>query len=176
MKKKFFAFLMPLFLMSTVALHAESFVKKSSSYSCMVAGKNIVQFKLPTFEYYSVLTNVHVVADSYVEATVDGKTKRIIEWKHPGSDANNPTYMRTLAPGQLTVLMTRYGKSNINITSNDDWKQFELGHDDDDKTHYSATVNWAVPYEWQGKRISFKLHVKWEDISSESDGTHAGIR
>jgi hypothetical protein len=166
MKKKFFAFLMLLFLMSTVALHAESFVKKSSSYSCMVAGKNIVQFKLPTFEYYSVLTNVHVVADSYVEATVDGKTKRIIEWKHPGSDANNPTYMRTLAPGQLTVLMTRYGKSNINITSNDDWKQFELGNDDDDKTHYSATVNWAVPYEWQGKRISFKLHVKWEDISS----------
>lgn len=162
-------FLLTLVLLTTsICAFAESFVKKSENFTCYVAGKNILQFSLPTFEYYSVLTNVHVTSESYVEATVDGVTKRIIEWNHPGKDRTDPTYMKTSAAGTLIVQMARYGKSDIEINANDGWKQFVLGGDPNDGTHYTTTVQWKVPYEWQGKNIKLKLHVHWDDISSGS--------
>ena len=152
--------------MTSLNCLAESFVKQASNYTCYVAGKNILQFKLPTFEYYSVLTNVHVTSESYVEATVDGVTRRIIEWNHPGKNRTDPTYMKTSAPGTLIVQMARYGKADIEINANDGWKNFVLGGDANDGTHYTATVNWQVPYEWQGKTIKLKVHAHWDDISS----------
>ena len=68
---------------------AKSFVKIESNYRCMIAGKNILQFSLPTFEYFSLSMNVHVTEPAYVEASIDNGTtwKHIIEWKHPGRDA-----------------------------------------------------------------------------------------
>lgn len=173
MRKKLFFLLAFFCLIGTSSVMAKSFVKIESNYRCMIAGKNILQFSLPTFEYFSISMNVHVTEPAYVEASIDNGTtwKHIIEWKHPGRDAENPTYMRTLAPGELDVQMTRYGKSNITIKSDDGWKDFVLGGDADDKTHYTTTVQWKVPYEWQGKTIKLRYSAHWDD---EGSGTVSG--
>ncbi len=67
--------------------------------------------------------------------------------------------------------MTRYSEPNIDIDVNDGWKSFYLGHDADDDTHYSVTVNWSIPYRWQGNTISLRFYVKWKD---EHSGTLSG--
>ncbi len=158
-----------LLLMTSLGTFAESFVKQAVNYTCYVAGKNILQFNLPTFDYYSfIVSNVHVTSESYVEATVDGVTRRIIEWCHPGKDPENQTWVKTSAAGTLIVQMAKYGKADIEINANDGWKDFVLGADANDNTHYTTTVQWKVPYEWQGKNIQLKLHVHWDDIGSGS--------
>ncbi len=152
----------------TLPANALSFIKYASNYKCMVAGNNVLQFTLPSFDWYSAGANVHVTEPAYVEASPDGGQHwaHIIEWKHPGTWRDGDTYMRILAPGELDVQMTRYGKSNITIRKNDGWKTFVIGADADDDKHYSVTVKWSVPYEWQGNKIMLRFSAHWDDESS----------
>lgn len=168
MRKKLFFFLALLCLMGSTPSRAASFIKSAGYYRCLPVGKNVLQFSLPTFDYYKVAMNVHVTESSYVEASIDGgkSWKHIIEWKHPGRDAENPTYMRTLTPGELVVQMARYGKNDVSINSNDSWKTFYLGADQDDDSHYTTTVQWRIPYEWQGNKIMLRFHAHWDDEGS----------
>ena len=48
----------------------------------------------------------------------------------------------------------------IEINANDGWKDFVLGADANDNTHYTTTVQWKVPYEWQGKYQKISLNNK----------------
>lgn len=173
MRKKLFFFLALLCLIGFSPARAASFIKSAGNYRCMPVGKNVLQFSLPTFDYYKIAMNVHVTEPSYVEASIDGgKTwKHIIEWKHPGRDEEDPTYMRTLAPGELVVQMARYGKSDVSINSNDSWKTFYLGADQDDDYHYTTTVQWHIPYAWQGNKIMLRFSAHWDD---EGSGTVTG--
>lgn len=151
----------------TLPANADSFIKSASNYRCMVAGNNVLQFTLPTFDWYSVGANVHVTEPSYVEVSVDNSDwKKVIVWKHPDTWRDHDTYMRTNTPGELIVKMTRYGKSDISIKSNDGWKTFVIGADADDDKHYSVTVQWLIPYEWQGKNIKLRFSAHWDDEGS----------
>ena len=175
MRKKLFFFLALLCLIGFSPARAASFIKSAGNYRCMPVGKNVLQFSLPTFDYYKIAMNVHVTEPAYVEASIDGgKTwKHIIEWKHPGRDEEDPTYMRTLAPGELVVQMARYGKSDVSINSNDSWKTFYLGADQDDDYHYTTTVQWHIPYAWQGNKIMLRFSAHWDDEGSGPDFVNA---
>ena len=169
MKKRSLILFALITFMGVLRVNALSFIKYESNYHCTVAGKNVLQFSLPTYDYYTILTDVHIVQPSWVAASIDGGNtwKNIIEWYHGGLDRNGPTSMRTLAPGELIVQMTRYGKSNVSIKAENGWVNYVLGHDADDDKHYTTTVQWKVPYEWQGKTIKLKFQARWAD---EFDG------
>ena len=71
-----FFFLMMLVIQSQKA-EAASFIKDKQNYTAQMAGKDAITFSLPTFDYWRLSGNVYVTDDSYIEASVDGTTKKI---------------------------------------------------------------------------------------------------
>ena len=119
-------------------MEAASFVKDKQNYTAQMAGKDAISFSLPTFDYWRMSGNVYVTDGSYIEATVDGATKRIFWWKSDGSDWEDFSMASAGSSGTFTVQREQYGNAYDDVDVKvDGWSYFMLGTDMDDSDHKS---------------------------------------
>lgn len=157
-------------LLQPQCAEASSFIKDKQRYTAQMGGKDIIVFKLPTFDYWRVSGNVYITGDTYIESTVDGVTKKIFWWKSKGSNWEDKSMAWAEDYGTFVLMRDHYGKDYDNWTlTSGQWSEFMLGSDLDDSDHKTMTIHWKVPYEWQGKKISLRASVVWEEALSRSD-------
>ena len=65
-------------LLQPQCAEAASFIKDKQRYTAQMGGKDIIVFKLPTFDYWRVSGNVYITGDTYIESTVDGVQKTTV--------------------------------------------------------------------------------------------------
>lgn len=151
-------------------MEAASFIKDKQNYTAQMAGKDAINFSLPTFDYWRMSGNVYVTDGSYIEATVDGATKRIFWWKSEGSDWEDFSMASAGSSGTFTVQREQYGNAYDDVDVKvDGWSYFMLGTDMDDSDHKTMKVRWKVPYEWQGKKIKLRANVVWDETTGKGD-------
>ena len=160
-----FFFLMMLVIQPQKA-EAASFIKDKQNYTAQMAGKDAITFSLPTFDYWRLSGNVYVTDDSYIEASVDGTTKKIFWWKSEGSEWSDRSWAWPEDYGTFIVIREHYGSEYDNWTLKPgEWSKFMLGADLDDSDHKTMKVRWQVPYEWQGKKIKLRANVVCDEAT-----------
>ena len=129
-------------------VNAASFIKDKQRYTAMLTGKETITLNLPTFDHWTLSGNVYVTDDSYIEAIVEGTTRKIFKWKSSGNNWEDQSWAWATTWGTFIVMREQYGSSYDNWTlTPDQWSKFMLGADMDDSSHKTMKVVWKVPYE-----------------------------
>ena len=164
-----------MFLVSLVPQMADaaSYMKDAASYTAMTSGKNTIDLTLPTFDYYTIGTNVYQSERSRIKVVVDKDTVDIFAWKSLGNNWGDKSAAMCWKGESFTVLCEQYGlgySNQVVLPTQSDWLEFTLGPDREDKNHKTMKVRWKVPYEWQGKTIELLAHVVWREGSTNNKG------
>ena len=168
MKKRILLLLGLMALLLPQCVNAASFIKDKQKYTAMLTGKETITLNLPTFDHWTLSGNVYVTDDSYIEAVVEGTTRKIFMWKSEGNDWKDRSCAWATGWGTFIVMREQYGSSYDNWTLKaDQWSMFGLGADMDDSSHKTMKVVWKVPYEWQGKVIQLRANVVWDETTGK---------
>ena len=168
MKKRIQLILGLMVLLLPQCVNAASFIKDKQRYTAMLTGKETITLNLPTFDHWTLSGNVYVTDDSYIEAIVEGTTRKIFKWKSSGNNWEDQSWAWATTWGTFIVMREQYGSSYDNWTlTPDQWSKFMLGADMDDSSHKTMKVVWKVPYEWQGKVIQLRANVVWDETTGK---------
>ena len=161
-------FLLACLLVVTQGAWADRFLQEPSGFTAIVQGIDRIRFTLPT--QYDGNQNEGISEGIIYVSENGGAKKEFLTWGL-GRGYNNLT--SDSESGTITLKATyegewqlvgkvigghRYFQKATNVT-------FTVGPNDDNDDHFTTTVDWTVPRELRGRRFTFYLWCKSEDIS-----------
>ena len=167
-QKLLILFLVLLGLEQSISVMADQFLQEPSGYTAIVQGIDRIRFTLPT--QYDGNQNEGIRTGSVYVSEDGGAMKELLVWGM-GDGYNNLTSDKE--SGQITVNAKyggewqlvgkvkgghRYFQNNTDVT-------FTVAPNDDNDDHFTTMVDWTVPRELRGKRLTFRLWCRSEDIS-----------
>ncbi len=167
-QKLLILFLVLLGLEQSLNVMADNYLQVPSGYTAQVQGLERIRFTLPT--QLDGQQNEGIRIGTVYIREDGGAMKELFSWgmgddynvltsdKESGKIAINAKYG---GEWQLVGKVKgghRYFQSNTNVI-------FTVAPNDDDDDHFTTTVDWTVPREVRGKRLTFHLWCRSEDFS-----------
>ena len=151
-------------LFSVQSSWADRFLQDASGFTAVVQGIDRIRFTLPTQYDGNQNEGIRI---GYVKVSVNGGGMQdFIEWGlgNNYNELNENIRIKTFFDGQWQL----GGKINggaRNISKNTD-VYFRVSADDTNKDHYTTIIDWTVPRDLRGKKYTFYLWCKSEDIGN----------
>ena len=148
---------------------ADRFLQEPSGFTAIIQGIDRIRFTLPT--QYDGNQNEGIRTGTIYVSENGGAKKEFLTWGL-GDGYNNLT--SDTESGKITLKVTydgewqlvgkvkgghKYFQKNTDVT-------FTVGPNDDNSDHFTTVVDWTVPRELRGRRYTFYLWCKSEDIGN----------
>ena len=160
-------FLLACLLTATQGVWADRFLQEPSGFTAIVQGIDRIRFTLPT--QYDGVRNEGISEGIIYVSENEGPKKEFLTWGM-GKGYNDLT--SDTESGKITLKVTydgdwqlvgkvtgghRYFEKNTNVT-------FTVNCNDDNSDHFTTVVDWTVPRELRGKKYTFYLWCKSEEV------------
>ena len=160
-------FLVLLGLGQSLQVRADNFLQDPSGFTAIVQGIDRIRFTLPT--QYDGNQN-EGIERGYIHISVDGGDLKSFMYWGMGSDYN----ILTSDEESGNIKMIGYYDGEWQLVGKvkgghryfpaHKMQDFTLGPNDDNDDHFSTVVDWTVPRELRGHRLTFYLWCHSEDI------------